>query len=59
MRFSTTSNDNTKIYELSEGLGSYATDLDSDLEENKELAKYDANKKMRALPYLMLHCLNL
>lgn len=44
VRFSTTSNDNTKIYELSEGLGSYATDLDSDLEENKELAKYDANK---------------
>lgn len=44
VRFSTITNNTSKIYELNEGLGSYATDIDSDIEANKELAKYDANK---------------
>lgn len=45
LRFSTYANENIKVYEPSLGLGSYATDYDSDQEGNdKSLAKYDAKK---------------
>lgn len=36
--------EDVKVYELNQGLGSYATKLDSSITENKELAKYDATK---------------